>query len=286
MPEKRREELIRRRANAVRERDIAQGYINMYQIYIDRDTSDITILGDQIVDVQNVLAPVSEQLVPYYNAIEVYEQEIADAETIIQEKETLMAELESQYLEDKENLLADQGEYVDYTGESLVLVQATDWRSELYLSGAAAEPLGLDSNYYYAELASEWPKLYDLQADSYVSGGRTIYTGAFKDDILDNPWDVDYWLDFIDSGSAVSQFNISNIGRRSVVKNSDDYNCVFEAEIPDIVIIEKGQKDTESKRHDCEKRNQDFCQVEESIYDLLVIGGTQNSCFNEIKNLL
>ena len=282
----RRDELLQRKSIAILERDAAQQYVDNYQLDIDKDVADVEELNAQIVDIEFVLIPVEQQLIPYYEIKDEIDTEIAEAEEEIQNNKDEMAELETQYLADKEELLAAQGEYVSYTGESLVLVQATDWRSELYLSGAATEPLGLNSNYYYAELASEWPKLYDLQADSYVSGGRTIYTGAFKEGILENPWDVDYWLDFIDSGSTVSQFNISNIGRRSVVKNSDDYNCVFEAEVPDIIIIEADQTDTPEKRAECDARGQDYCQVSESIYKLLVIGGTQNSCFNEIKNLL
>jgi hypothetical protein len=38
----------------------------------------------------------------------------------------------------------------------------------LYLQGVAAEPYGVESNYYYTELANEWPKLFEIvQKDSY-----------------------------------------------------------------------------------------------------------------------
>ena len=169
---------------------------------------------------------------------------------------------------------------------TLTRIKTTDWRSELYLQGVSADPLGIASNYYYAELATEWPKLYNLKATAATDASGTYYTGAFYDDVINNPENVDYYLDFIDSEAAISRFSINSIGRRSLVENSNDFNCVFEAEVPDYVIIEAGQDDTADRRAECEARNQKYIQVDSSIFKLLNIGGKQNSCFNEVKNLL
>ena len=165
-------------------------------------------------------------------------------------------------------------------------VQTTDWRTELYLQGVAAEPLGIESNYYYTELAAEWPKLYDICQNTTAIDGETIYIGGFKPEVLKRPSDIDYWLDFIDSGTAISELSISNIGRRTHIVNSNDINCVFEPSIPDFVLIKSGQSDTEEKRQECEDRNQAFIQVDEAIYDMLAVGGIPNGAFTEIKNLL
>jgi hypothetical protein len=109
-------------------------------------------------------------------------------------------------------------------------ITTTDWRSELYLGGVMADPFGTDSNYYYTELANEWPKLYDLEK------------GDFLDEVKQYPYDIDFFLDFIDSSAAVGQFSVSNIGRRSKVVVDDSINCVFEPEIPDLVLIEIGSE--------------------------------------------
>lgn len=169
---------------------------------------------------------------------------------------------------------------------TLTRIKTTDWRSELYLQGISADPLGIASNYYYAELAAEWPKLYNLKATAATDASGTYYTGAFYDDVINNPENVDYYLDFIDSEAAISRFSVDSIGRRSLVENSNDFNCVFEAEIPDYVIIEAGQDDTADRRAECEARNQKYIQVETSIFKMLSVGGKQNSCFNEVKSLL
>lgn len=176
---------------------------------------------------------------------------------------------------------------VDSDTTQFVKVQTTDWRSELYLQGVQAEPLGTDSNYYYTELINEWPKLYNLQKDFYINNkGETIYTGGFYDEVLKTPSDIDYYLDFIDSSAAISQFSVQNIGRRSYVSNSNDINCVFEPSIPDFIIIELGQDDTDEKRAECEAKGQNYIQVTTGIFNLLAIGGSSNSAYNEVKMLL
>ena len=178
---------------------------------------------------------------------------------------------------------------IDYTELDVTLekVKTTDWRSELYLQGVAAEPLGTASNFYYTELSNEWPKLYDLKKSSYVDdNGDTVYIGDFRDEVIKNPSQIDYFLDFIDSSAAISQFSVSNIGRRSHVVNSNDINCIFEPAIPDFVIIEAGKDDTDDKRKECEDRNQSYIQVDSAIYSMLATGGISNGAFTEIKNLL
>ena len=176
---------------------------------------------------------------------------------------------------------------VDTETTEFVKVQTTDWRSELYLQGVQAEPLGTDSNYYYTELLNEWPKLYNLRKEFYIKNGKKIYTGGFYDEVLKTPSNIDYYLDFIDSSAAISQFNVSAIGRRQYVVNKNDINCIFEPTIRDFVIIENGDpEETARKRRECEDKGQKYIQVDSSIFSLLVLGGSANSAYNEIKMIL
>lgn len=177
-------------------------------------------------------------------------------------------------------------EYEELTDVKLEKVRTTDWRSELYLQGVAAEPLGISSNYYYAELTNEWPKLYDLKAISTVESGETVYEGAFRPEVLNNQSEIDYYLDFIDTDSKIAELSVSNIGRRTKVITNNDVNCVFEPDIPDFVLIEAGQDDTAEKRQECIDRGQKYIQVSSAIYSMLAVGGSSNSAFEEIKNLL
>jgi hypothetical protein len=153
-------------------------------------------------------------------------------------------------------------------------VTTTDWRTELYLQGSMAEPFGADSNYYYTELASEWPKLYDIK------------NGKFYDEVLKYPTDIDFFLDFIDSTAEVSEMSVSNIGRRTKVVNDDDINCIFEPEIPDLVILNTADENIAELRAECEAKGQDYMQVSSSIYSMITGGGHFNSAYDEVRDLL
>lgn len=168
------------------------------------------------------------------------------------------------------------------------LVKTTDWRTEYYLQGVQAEPLGLDSNYYYTELLNEWPKLYNIQGQTEIVNGETVYTGKYYDEVLKTPSDIDFYLDIIDSTAAISDFSVDKIGRRTIVINDNDINCIFEPEIPDYILIEVtgNAEEMEQKRKECRERGQKYIQVESSIFSLLVGGGNYNSAYNRVRELL
>lgn len=243
-------------------------------------TGDIMVMEQNLTRLNNQLAPLEAQRAETVKAItaqEGYKDDYVNQENV----------LTYDYNEDYAAIAATQYEYVETSLIAMDKVQTTDWRSELYLQGAAAEPLGVSSNYYYPELAAEWPKIYDMKKNHYLDAqGNIIYTGGFKDEILANPSNMDYFLDFIDSDAAISQFNVNAIGRRSMVESNDGFNCVFEPIIPDYVIIESGQEDTREKREECEKKGQAYIQVEPAIFNTLATGGASNGCFEEVKMLL
>lgn len=243
-------------------------------------TGDIMVMEQNLTRLNNQLAPLEAQRAEIVEAItaqEGYKDDYINQENV----------LTYDYNEDYAAIAATQYEYVETSLIAMDKVQTTDWRSELYLQGAAAEPLGVSSNYYYPELSAEWPKIYDMKKNHYLdTQGNIIYTGGFKDEILANPSNMDYFLDFIDSDAAISQFNVNAIGRRSMIESNDGFNCVFEPVIPDYVIIESGQEDTREKREECEKKGQAYIQVEPAIFNTLATGGASNGCFEEVKMLL
>ena len=153
-------------------------------------------------------------------------------------------------------------------------VTASDWRTELYLSGSAAEPLGKNYNYYYTELKNEWPKLYDVK------------NGKFFDEVLKYPTDIDFYLDFIDSSAAMSEFSISNIGRRTKVVTDDKINCVFEPEIPDLILLNTGDERIAELRKECEDKGQDYIQMDANLFNMITGGGKFNSAYSMVRELL
>ncbi len=148
-----------------------------------------------------------------------------------------------------------------------------DWREELYMQGITASSTGSEYSYYFTELVWEWPKLWDFDEHK------------FKDL---NPAGIDFFLDILDSGAEVGQYNVQNIGRRSEIVSDDKINCVFEQEVPDIVIISTDTEDAtmQAIRDECENLGQFWEQVPPEIYDLLSIGGIQNSCYQRVCEML
>ena len=82
----------------------------------------------------------------------------ADIESLnnqISQKNQEIKDLEQALSIKIEELLEEEKEYVLTTTVAIDQIQSTDWRTELYLQGVEASRLGLESNYYYAELAAE-----------------------------------------------------------------------------------------------------------------------------------
>lgn len=165
--------------------------------------------------------------------------------------------------------------YISFS-DSIKEITTKDWRTELYLSGVQSEGFSLDSNDYYTELNNEWPKIYDIE------------NGKFYDEYVNNPNSLDYFLDFIDSTASISELSISNIGKRTKTIEDDKINCVFEKEVPNLVMINSSQSEdiVAQQRNEAIKKGQDYIQIEGSLYELLAVGGSQNSAFEKVKELL
>ena len=129
-------------------------------------------------------------------------------------------------------------------------------------------------------MCNEWPKLYDVENGHWIDG------------TLDTPSSFDWWLDLIDNDAEMNKFSIKAIGRRSYVKNDNDCNCVFEPDIPDIVMVnvadEEEMIDTRSGKTQAELKELGLIptQVSEAVYEAVTTGGTFNSCYQHVRQIL
>lgn len=158
----------------------------------------------------------------------------------------------------------------------LAYITPSDWRTELYIQGIKAQPLGLDSNYYFTELVNEWPKIYD------------IVNGKFRDEVLKDPTSIDFFLDFIDSDSAIGEFCVNNIGRRTYTITDDKINCIFSIDPVDCIMLppEDSLEKLEEKTREAADRGQKYSAVSDDLYKNLIQGGTQNSAYAKVRELL
>lgn len=164
---------------------------------------------------------------------------------------------------------------------TLTELTATDWRTELYLQGVDAESFSTNNNDYFTELSNEWVKLYDIWGNSDSNTSPDFY-----EEVKRNPSNIDYFLDFIDSGAAIDEFSIQNIGRRTKVVTDDKVNCIFAPDIPDWIIINNKDPLATEKEEEAASRGQQFSRVDEEIYNALSAGGNANSAYDYVRSLL
>lgn len=169
-------------------------------------------------------------------------------------------------------------------------LRAFDWRTELYYLCLENKEKPFSKNYYAAELIGEWPKIYNI-ADHFVEYQKyedkdiyiPLYYGAYKKD--KDQTEYEYFIDFIEGSQGgsvnLSQFNVSNIGRRTKISNDKSANCIFAHEIPNFIIEKVGEDTIEDKDSDLP-----VIKVNEKIFSKIVTGGTQSSAIDVAKNLL
>ena len=167
-----------------------------------------------------------------------------------------------------------QNKEYEATSYKIQTITTKDYRTELYLAGVTNEPFGLDSNYYYTELKNEWTKLYDIK------------NAKFYNEVENQPSNIDFFLDLIDTTSALQEFNVSNIGRRTSVTVDDKINCIFQPDIPNLVIIQAGTEYTDDIRAECQAQTQEYVQVRSELYSLLANGGSMRSAYEQIRKEL
>lgn len=157
------------------------------------------------------------------------------------------------------------------------IVTNPDWREELYLQAVQRQILGDTSLIYDEELLANWRLIYD-----------PIRWGGFSPDVANNPQNLSYWLDFIDTGSALGAYSVNMIGRRSKVVNDTNIKIMYTPEIPDIIFIQNDIKDEELQEiiKELNKEGQRYCLYKPSQADLFVASSTGTSAFDKIRELL
>ncbi|MCM1217882.1 MAG: hypothetical protein NC548_25620 [Lachnospiraceae bacterium] len=126
-----------------------------------------------------------------------------------------------------------EGFTVDGYDTKLISIPCGEWREELYRHALQAQVTNsVYNNYYDSELIAEWRGLYNPMNSNWDSRDH------WNPDVFENPKNINFWLDFIDTGSEMGKYSISEIGRRTKVINSKDLKSVYNSEVPDIIFIE------------------------------------------------
>lgn len=165
----------------------------------------------------------------------------------------------------------------DYT-VTLVGTPCDEWREELYRRALNAQVSNsVYDNYYDSELIAEWRNLYNPMNKNWDA------TNHWNPDVFNDPGSINFWLDFIDTSSALGKYSIKNIGRRTKVVNNNDIKTVYNSEVPDVVFIEGLDQDLIVKYQGIDQR---FFILTNEYYDMFSISTTGTSCFDQIREMM
>ena len=165
--------------------------------------------------------------------------------------------------------------YQDLQNYSIYSQDKGSWQKEIYVSSNRER---IDTDFYYEELDAFWPQIYDLSKQQFLGfdSKQSLWASSLTDG--------NYYLDFIDpQTSGLGQFAVNNIGRRTDAVSSQDVNCLFAPEIPDIIFLNLDSDDIEENRAECMTNSQPFTQVRGELFYAFAIGGYKNAAFDQLK---
>lgn len=154
-----------------------------------------------------------------------------------------------------------------------------EWREELYRRALDAQcTTSVYDNYYDSEMIAEWRNLYWFEKDS---SGSLVPT--WNPDVSSDPKNINFWIDFIDTGSELGKYSIGEIGRRTKVENDTDLASVYNTDVPDVIFIEGLNQDLIEKYT---TYGQQYFILTSEYYDLFQSSNTGSSCFDEIREMM
>lgn len=167
---------------------------------------------------------------------------------------------------------------------TLIGVPCDEWREELYRRALDAQVTNsVYDNYYDSELIAEWRGLYDPMNSNWDA------TNHWNPDVFNDPGAINFWLDFIDTSSALGKYSIKNIGRRTKVINNNDIKVVYNSEVPDVVFYQISQysaDEAKELRDYYDYIGQPYFASTDQFYESLYVSSTGSSCFDKIREMM
>lgn len=161
---------------------------------------------------------------------------------------------------------------------TLIGTPCDEWREELYRRALNAQVTNsVYDNYYDSELIAEWRNLYNPMNENWKD------YNSWNPDVFNNPENLNFWLDFIDTGSEIGRYSINQIGRRTKVVNSNEIKSIYNMEVPDVIFIE-GLNQTLIAEY--RGIGQKFFVLTDEYYDLFQASSTGVSCFDKIREMM
>jgi hypothetical protein len=141
--------------------------------------------------------------------------------------------------------------------EDIAAYVPSDWRAELYLQALTKKSNGIRPDIYEQELLDLFDSIYNF------------YERKFKADLVNNPNDLNYFIDYLKPSSELFDISVDSLYPRVYSYQQDNIVRLYNNDVPDVILIDKGMEDQIEKlkiQTRCEKEGQIFSNVESAIY--------------------
>ena len=99
----------------------------------------------------------------------------------------------------------------------------------------------------------------------------------WKDLVKNSPSDLNYFLDFLDSGGAFGEYSIKKIGRRTEVLVDDEIGHIYNV-TPDILFLRSDEEEVPGYTAKF--------TMPDAFFETLTISSKGSSCYDAIRGLL
>ena len=135
-------------------------------------------------------------------------------------------------------------------------VKNTEWQDESvadcsieYYVGADLNPDGFSA---LSSFLNEHPNLKQRYI-SYLIGAHEsdenlLARSGWNRLVFENPEQLNFWIDFLEEGEELSQFQVAQVGDRSKVVNEDKVSAIIFKEIPDFILYDTRPNDADESQ--------------------------------------
>lgn len=155
---------------------------------------------------------------------------------------------------DKDNKI-----YLDSNGEDYT---PADWRAEIYMRALTKKSIGDRPDIFEQEILDLFDDIYDMK------------NKAFKEDILNKPNNLKYFIDYLEPIKDLHNVSIESIGVKTQTYQKDNIKKLYNADIPNLILINKNEDILENQKiiDRCELEGQPYTNVDKSVFNNLAIG--------------
>lgn len=175
----------------------------------------------------------------------------------------------------------DKGDYTGglrlaKEGESGVSYTPTDWRAYLYLSGLEKQSHQIRPDVYEQEILDFFDTIYDFKQK------------AFKSDIIKNPNNLKYFIDYLEPSNELFDYSIENIGARLISETQEDITRLYSTDVPNYIMIDMNV-DSYTRQNlirRCEREGQTYSNVTKDITAKIALGMSGYTAQDYCRSLL